>query len=173
MRSGTATNISNVTIANSEFNNNVQGWFIAASTPAGSSSFSNVQVTNCTFNNNLQKGLYIEKLSDAVFDGITVLNSGTDPAYGFNNGIDINLKFGTYQNIQIRNSTITTSGETGSATNPYNPAAVTIKARDDAPNYNSPPATLNNVVIDAQNRVVLFMLPFQFALILGTSCPKA
>ncbi|MCC6399070.1 MAG: right-handed parallel beta-helix repeat-containing protein, partial [Bacteroidetes bacterium] len=148
MRSGTATNISNVTIGNSEFNNNVQGWFIAGAPSVGSASFSNVQVTNCTFNNNLQKGLYIEKLSDAVFDGITVLNSGTDPTYGFNNGIDINLTDGTYQNIQIRNSTITGSGATGSATNPYNPAAVTIKARDDAPNYNSKPATLTNVTID-------------------------
>ncbi|MGH2543544.1 MAG: hypothetical protein ACRDIB_12130, partial [Ardenticatenaceae bacterium] len=149
LRVATTADVDNVEITGSQFNDNsLHGWFIAKSSNAGDTSdVSNVTVSNTTFNNNLQKGLYAEKLSDALFDNITVDNSGTDPTYGFNNGIDINLKYQPYQNITIQNASITNSGAYGTAPSNLFPAAVTIKARDDAPSYNSDPATLDGVTL--------------------------
>lgn len=147
MRAGTAADIDNITITNSEFNDNVQGWFIAKASGTDASDLSNVNVSYSTFNDNLQKGIYVEKLSNALFNHITVSNSGTDPTYGFNNGIDINLKYQAYQNITIQNSTITGSGSYGTASSWDFPSAVTIKARDDSPSYNTDPATLSDVTI--------------------------
>ncbi|HQZ53184.1 MAG TPA: hypothetical protein PLG23_06945, partial [Thermoflexales bacterium] len=147
LRVGSAANVSGLFVQDSAFDWNTQGWFLTAGTPANASTVQNVLVSSSTFNNNLQKGLYAEKLEDATFRGITVSNSGIDPAYGFNNGIDINLKYGDYQRIHIYDSIITGSGLTGTATNPLNATAVTIKARDDAPSYNAIPATLDDVVI--------------------------
>ena len=72
----------------------------------------NVSVTSTTFDNNSRKGIYIEKLSNATFDNITVNNCGIDPTYGSNSGIDLNLKYDDFVNITITNSTITNSGAT-------------------------------------------------------------
>ena len=76
----TAAIVRMLTITNTSFNGNtLQGWYIAAqANTTDASTFSDVTVTNCTFNNNLQKGIYAEKLENAVFDGITVNNSGID-----------------------------------------------------------------------------------------------
>ncbi len=147
LRVGTIVDVNGITVLNSTFNGNIQGWYLAATASANSSTVQNVMVENTTFNNNTEKGIYAEKLEDALFQAITVTNSGISATYGFNNGIDINLKYGAYQNIYIYDSLITGSGAQGSATDPTNPAAVAIKARDDAPSYNSVPATLDNVVI--------------------------
>ncbi len=146
LRVGTAVNVNGLTVLNSTFNGNGIGWYLAAGTPANSSTVQNVVVQNTTFNNNLLKGIYAEKLEDALFQAITITNSGISPSYGFNNGIDINLKYGAYQNIYIYDSSITGSGAQGTAVDPTNPAAVAIKARDDG-SYGSTPATLDNVVI--------------------------
>ncbi|MBK7259940.1 MAG: hypothetical protein IPI01_19495 [Ignavibacteriae bacterium] len=59
------------------------------------------------------EGIYAEKLEDALFDGITVTTAAPIRLQSQQCGIDINLKYGTYQNIQIINSTITGSGATG------------------------------------------------------------
>ncbi len=102
--------------------------------------FKNVSITGTTFNNNTSKGMYFEKLSDAVFDGITVSNSGTVGAWAA--GIDINLKYAAYQNIEIKNSTVSGCG----SGDPINGVGLTVKARDDG-GYAGFPATLDNVDI--------------------------
>ncbi|QLH45207.1 MAG: hypothetical protein HWD58_06115 [Bacteroidota bacterium] len=97
--------------------------------------------------------MYFEALSNAVIDNVTMNNSGTDVAYGFNTGIDVNLKYGSYSNISIINSTFTGCGATGTAADVQNPVVIAVKARDDAPSYNSNPATLDNVDI----KITLFL----------------
>jgi hypothetical protein len=147
---GSGTNVNGLTITNSHFDNNVQGWYFAAETSASTNgtSVENVSVTNTTFNGNTQKGIYVEKLDNAVFDGITVQNSGVDSTYGFNAGIDVNLKWQSYSNLTIRNSTITGSGVYGTASSAHFPVAVSIKGRDDSPSYSTNPGSLANVLIE-------------------------
>src|SRR3546814_15178431 len=70
-----------------------------------SSTVTGVTFLGTSFSENLSKGIYVEKLADTTFDGILVENSGTNAAYASNNGIDSNLKFGDYANIQPVNST--------------------------------------------------------------------
>ena len=158
IRAGTAAQMNNITVDNCEVKSNTQGTFISATTSLGNS-FNNISIKNSDFSNNTQKGMYFEKLSNAVIENITMNNSGTDAAYGFNNGIDINLKYGSYSNITIKNSSFTGCGIYGTAASPESPAVITIKARNDAPNYNSIPATLanvsvlNNVISGPQNGI--------------------
>jgi parallel beta-helix repeat protein len=154
-RKGTVPDISGFTMENCEVKDNTtQGCFIAAEN--GTNVFSNVLIKNSDFSGNLQKGMYFEVLSEATLEGIIMSDAGVDPTYGFNNGIDINLKYGTYSNIVLKDSEITGCGVTGIATAPDNPAAIAIKARDDG-SYSGNPATLtlvsiqNNIISGPQN----------------------
>ena len=75
-----------------------------------------------------------------MLDHVTVTNSGTgasSPA-----GIDINLKYADFSNITLSNTTITNSG-----TGTPGGIGLAIKARDDAPSYNTNPATLDGVTL--------------------------
>ncbi|HMS35306.1 MAG TPA: DUF1565 domain-containing protein, partial [Ignavibacteria bacterium] len=151
-RAGTAETFSNIMIDSSEVKgngvgiNNGFGIFIAATTPAANTA-DNVTIRNSDFSNNLKKGMYFEKLRNALIDNVIIDNSGTDAAYGFNNGIDINLKYDSYSNITIQNSSITNCGAMGTAVNVDNPSAVAVKARDDSPSYSSDPATLTGFTL--------------------------
>ena len=70
----------NVTITNSEFNGNTnQGWYSDKGSGSGSN-ITNLNISYTTFNDDLNKGFYTEKLDNAVFDHITVNNSGTGGA---------------------------------------------------------------------------------------------
>ncbi|HMS65880.1 MAG TPA: hypothetical protein PKD83_11585, partial [Ignavibacteria bacterium] len=144
-RTGTLDNVSNVMMDSCEVKGhstapNGFGTFIAASTTSGSS-FNNITIKNSDFSNNLRKGMYFEKLNNALIDNVTIDNSGTDATYGFNNGIDINLKNGVYTNITLQNSSVTNCGSTGTAGDVNNPSAIAVKARDDGA-YSANPATL-------------------------------
>jgi len=151
-RTGTAELISNILMDSSEVKgngvgiNNGFGIFLAATTP-GTNTADNITIKNSDFSNNLKKGMYFEKLRDALIENVIMDNCGTDAAYGFNNGIDINLKYDSYSNITIQNCSITNSGSMGTATDVNNPAALAIKARDDSPSYNSDPATLTGFTL--------------------------
>lgn len=163
LRMGTGASVEDLVIHGSEFNGNAgsgnqgQGIYIAKGTNDTTTYFDNVEIKNTQFNDNKIKGIYIEKLSNALFDGIEVKQSGTSADYNTNAGIDINLKYkngktmpddgGIYQNITIQNSMISESGNLGSASDRQFPVAVCIKARDDSPSYNSTPASLSNVQI--------------------------
>ncbi|MBK9109243.1 MAG: HYR domain-containing protein [Saprospiraceae bacterium] len=146
MRIGTANAVNGMLIDNCTITGNALQGIVnfQATTPVA---FDNIVIKNSTISNNLQKGMYFEKLSNATFEKLTMDNNGTDATYGFNNGIDINLKYGSYSNITIKDCDITNSGVTGTAIDPQNPAVIAIKARDDAPSYNSIPASLSNVII--------------------------
>ncbi|HRP89255.1 MAG TPA: right-handed parallel beta-helix repeat-containing protein [Edaphocola sp.] len=150
IRAGTASAVNGMTIDGTTITSNRQGIAVyQATTPVA---FDNIVIKNSTISNNTQKGIYLEKLSNASFENLTMDNNGTDAGYGNNNGIDINLKYGSYSNIIIKDCDITNSGVTGTASDPQNPAALTIKARDDGPSYSSNPATLSNVTIK-NNRI--------------------
>jgi len=145
IRAGTAAGVDGLLIEDCIITNNNQGMAIFQSTTP--SAFTDITIQNSTISNNAQKGLYFEKLENALLKGLTMNNNGTDATYGFNNGIDINLKHDNYSGITIQDCDITNSGVTGTATDPENPAAIAIKARDDSPSYNTIPATLDNVVL--------------------------
>ncbi len=148
LRAGTAAQITGVTVEDTEIKGNSQGVYIAAvQTGAAGNTFDNVLFKNVDASDNDIKGMYFEKLSNATFDNVVMNNSGKNATYGFNAGIDINLKNGAYSNITLRNSTITNSGLMGGATNVENPVAVTIKARDDG-SYATWPATLSGVLVE-------------------------
>lgn len=145
IRAGTASGVDGLLVDGCIITNNYQGISVfQATTPVA---FTDITIQNSTISNNAIKGMYFEKLDNALLKGLTMDNNGTDVTYGFNNGIDINLKYDDYSNITIENCDITNSGVTGTAADPENPAAVAIKARDDAPSYNLNPATLTDVVI--------------------------
>ena len=84
--------------------------------------------------------MYFENMDHAVFNNITVNNSGTSGAWAA--GIDFNLKYHAFQNITISNSFITNCG-TG---NVVNGVGIAVKARDDG-GYAGNPATLANASI--------------------------
>jgi len=137
------TSIDGLEVTNSNFDDNGQGWTIAAANGAGTS-VDNVTVTDTTFNNNTAKGVYIEKLDNALFDGITVDGSGNGASNG--SGFNVNLKFGDYSNIALTNSTINNSG-----VGITNGTGVHITARDDGTTYGGNPATLDGVTLENNN----------------------
>ncbi|MFG0266793.1 MAG: beta strand repeat-containing protein [Rhodopirellula sp. JB055] len=145
-RVATAGNASGLTIENSDFSHNQWGVTVYAwnSLADNEDKFDGVTIQDSSFSNNSVKGLYFEKLNNATLNNVTVDQSGTGDASGA--GIDINLKYGTYTNIDIIGSSITNSGTGG----PINGAGLTIKARGTGndPSYASNPATLTDVLID-------------------------
>jgi hypothetical protein len=145
IRVGTANAVNGLLIDGCSITGNaLQGIVVfQATTPVA---FDNIMIKNSTISNNTQKGMYFEKLSNATLENLTMDNNGTDAAYGFNNGIDINLKYGNYSNITIQNCDITNSGVNGTATDPQNASVIAVKARNDG-SYSAIPATLTGVTI--------------------------
>ncbi|RMG61327.1 MAG: hypothetical protein D6722_19810, partial [Bacteroidetes bacterium] len=134
------TDLDGLTIDNCHFDNNAQhGWYdnVSSSSPTR---IRNVVITNSTFNGNPGKGIYTEKMDMALLDGITVDGSGTNTG-GHSAGIDINLKYNTYSDISIINSTITNCG-----VNDANGGGLLIKARSTG-SYAGNPATLDDVTV--------------------------
>jgi hypothetical protein len=149
--------IDGLTIVNSSLNNNRDpnaDQFGAAEAIAVFQSEGNpaqlndVVIRDTEFVDNGGKAIYTEKLSNAVFDNISIDGVLSD-VYGFNSGIDINLKYDNYSNITIRDSTVANVSEG----NPFNndpsfSTAIAVKARDDPSSYDTNPATLDDVTID-------------------------
>lgn len=107
--------------------------------------FNDVRFSNVRVENSEQKGIYTEGLSDAVLDGVVVDGIESD-SYGYNTGIDINLKYDDYQNITIENSLVANVSE-GAPSDPSFATGIAVKARDDG-NYSNTSATLDDVTID-------------------------
>lgn len=143
IRAGTAASISGFEMDDCGVDHNNMG-LVIFQMASGASNFSDVLIKNSTFNENKQKGIYVEKLHNAVFDNLVVDHSGYDTSYQWSAGVDINLKHRTdYANISFVNPTITDNG-----VGALYGVGLTIKARDDAPSYNSNPASLDNVSIN-------------------------
>jgi hypothetical protein len=118
-----------------------------ADTDPSSGNLEDVEITDTSFDDNDRKGIYTETLSDATIDGVTVHDSGTSGSYGFNAGIDINLKYGDYSDITIRDTDV--SGvDYGSPPGDRFPVGITIKARQDGSTYGGNPATLSDVTLE-------------------------
>jgi hypothetical protein len=129
-----------VTITNSHFDRNDFGITSFTDTaPTSPGVLDNLQVSDTTFDGNNQKGMYFEQLSNSRFERVAVRNSGVTSA--FPAGIDVNVKYGDFANIEFVDSTV--SGSTGQG--------LAIKGRNDAPSYSADPASLSNVLLDGMN----------------------
>lgn len=111
-----------------------------------------VTIEDTEFVDNVRKGIYAETLSDAHLENVTVSGITSD-TYGFNNGIDINLKAGDYSAIHIEDTVVegVSEGDPGNQWTGEVPAfssAIAIKARDDPGSYDDHPATLDGVSLD-------------------------
>lgn len=118
----------------------------------GASTSNEVPVTvdadNLTIQNCYIKGAYFEKLTDSNFTKCEFLNNGTNPEKVESNfqtwmcGVDVNLKYGTYQNIAFDGCTFSGNGANSGT-------ALHIKARGtgDDPSYASNQAILTGVEV--------------------------
>jgi filamentous hemagglutinin family protein len=155
--------VTNLKTNNVRFENNVNGVFIRGSVdgldmyggvitgsnqgflatfngaPDDGSFLKNVSLRNITFTNNALKGLYIEKLSDAVLKDLDIRTSGTTGTSAAA-GLDINLKHQDFSNITLDGTKVRTSA-TGESSN-----AITVKARNDG-SYVTDPGKLTGLVI--------------------------
>lgn len=157
LRLSSTGDMQHLTVTNSLIEDNNFGFYAAKDNP-DSSNLQDLTITQTQFLRNATKGLYFEKLSDALFDGITLTDNGNRTDYAFNAGLEFNLKWKwgvnqdqDYANITVQNSTFTGNGVLGTASNRMNPVSIAIKARDDAPSYNAngkPPAALSNVHLE-------------------------
>jgi hypothetical protein len=131
--------IDGLQISNSHFDNNLEGLNISSSNVAPSPTrlVTNVQITNSTFNNNTNKGIYVERLNNATIQDITVQGSAGVSAPS-PVGIDVNLKYNAFSNINFINVRSINSAPNGTG--------IYIKARNDA-SYSGNPASLNGVTI--------------------------
>ena len=152
LRAATSSSIDGLSILNSQFDDNLgadSSGIEVYQSEGSPGQLNDVLIKDTTFNNNGQKGLYTEKLSYAVLENVTVDGVESD-TNGFNTGIDINLKYGDYQNITIRDSVVANVSE-GNPSDPSFAAGIAIKARgssDDDSSYTSSPATLDGVTIE-------------------------
>jgi VCBS repeat-containing protein len=152
---GSGVEVSNLTILGGEIRDGYHG--IVMSAIPGSGSFDWVTIDGMHFENLLEKGIYLEQANHLLITGVTmneVGEFGRGPAFGgtvgeFGIGIELNLKYGDYEDIVIEDFTLTNVGHSyGNDSTPGEfGAAISIKARDDGPSYNGDPATLTDVTI--------------------------
>jgi VCBS repeat-containing protein len=112
-----------LTITGSSFGGNTNGMQIYGPPSAGA--VTNVSINQSGFGQNTSKGIYAERLDDAVLDSVQVINSALVPNAA---GIDLNLKNQAFTSIEIKNSQISGTG-TG---DPANGAGLMVKSRDDS-----------------------------------------
>ena len=114
---------------------------------------SGINISNTSFSDLDEKGIYAETLTDSTIDGVTMDNVGQYggvPSNGANgrsgDGIDLNLKAGTYQNVVIENFHLTDTGASSGLGSPQtNGGAIVIEARND-PSYASAPGQYTGTV---------------------------
>lgn len=122
-----------LTISDSHLDGDNYGMEAYTSTTDGT--LTNVSISHSSFNNDTSKGMYFERLNNATLQNLQVVGSGIGGTTSAYSGIDINLKYASFTNITLSNSTISGSKSIG----------VAIKGRDDSPSYNTQPASLSNV----------------------------
>lgn len=123
----------------------------------GGGNLSGVTIDGTDFTDLARKGIYTETLGDSRITGITMTNVGQYGAAnglegpGSNgsggNGINLNLKYGTYSGIEIDNFTFTDVGlSNGGGTSHQNGGAIFIAVRDDPNSYNGNPASFTGAI---------------------------
>lgn len=147
---GLTSSLRHVTITNCAFNNCTYGWYLQKEVSTNTSTVEYLTVTGTTFNHNNFKGIYAEKLSETTFNGCEIADNGFSPTglpanfLAWMCGVDINLKAGTYNNIQFLNSSITGNGLGGAKEG----VGIALKARDDGATYGTYPASCDVIIID-------------------------
>lgn len=140
--------VTNLVISNSLFQDLSYGIISGAITSGNPGTLDNVTIHNCEFNHNSSKGLYFERLSNAVLSKLNIHDNGNNQSFmaswakDWACGLDINLKYGSYTNITLDSLTVTNN-----ALGSKNGMGIGLKARDDSPSYNTVPASLTNVTI--------------------------
>lgn len=142
-----ALTLTDVTVQNFDY-----GLYFGAQ--AESPSAVSVDADNLVIQDCYIKGAYFENLTDSSFTSCKILNNGDDdsvvndgqkiPGGGdfvtWMCGVDINLKYGDYKDIEFVDCTFTGNGDNSGT-------ALHIKARDDGDNYGKKPATLGGVTV--------------------------
>jgi hypothetical protein len=154
------SSLTNLVVIGCSFDNLHYGWYFQKQVSADASTVRYLTVTGTSFIHNNWKGIYTEKLADAVFTNCVVSQNGVYDASSsgctyflpWMSGIDINLKAGTYQNLTFNNCTFTSNGlgTNGSVGTSQNGVGLAVKARGTGndPSYLTFPATLAGVTIN-------------------------
>jgi Ca2+-binding RTX toxin-like protein len=145
--------VNGFTFTNSTVSHSYEGMDIVQFTGG---SFNNVLIDEVTFENLTAKGIYAEAMNNAVLSNITMTNVaqyGRGDAFGtigeHGVGIDLNLKYGDYSNIEISDFEFTDVGlSNGSGSSHPNAAAIAVKARNDGPGYGPDDASVTGVTIE-------------------------
>ncbi|WP_377174652.1 right-handed parallel beta-helix repeat-containing protein [Roseibacillus ishigakijimensis] len=133
-------------IGGCNFDNNQFGFYADANKSA-EPDLGDVLISGSSFSDNSEKGIYLERLSNAVFSGLQIVGNGQGNTAYPGMGIDLNLKWKAYSNITIKDTFFSGNGFDNDPVN-YNPqGALGIKARDDGPNYGSKSASIDNLTI--------------------------
>lgn len=125
----------------------------AKTTTIGDGLADGIVIDGTHFDDLLRKGIYAEALSNALLTNITMNQVGEWGSIGPNNGgvagaggngINLNLKYGVYQNVKIEKFTFTDVGSSDreglDANGHHNGGAIVVEVRDDAPSYSGNPA---------------------------------
>jgi hypothetical protein len=146
IKKGTTAGITNLTVTNGSISDGLIGIDFDKTTTVGQQAVGTavgVTIDGTDFSNLVYKGIYVEALSHAHLTDIDMSNvgqfgapstSGTQGTGG--DGIDLNLKNGTYSNIEIDNFHLTNTGESDQndpINHPIgdkNGGAVVVEARD-------------------------------------------
>ncbi|MCA8938270.1 MAG: putative Ig domain-containing protein [Planctomycetes bacterium] len=155
MRTSTTGSVNGLTIRNCDFSQNVFGMLIFANngTPDNAPTFNNVRIYKSTFNNNKDKGIYLEKINNGTISQCTFDTSGvaaghwstyTDPGSVWAAGLDLNLKFGDYQNFKLVGNVFNNCGSNGDMDKA---TGAVLKARDDGGTYGPHPASLAGITV--------------------------
>ena len=119
-----------------------------------------MNLTGCTFENADQKAIYVEALTNSTIQDCQFINCGTkeDGAHSMSSAVDINLKYGIYEDIRIKECYFEGNGAGLGG-------ALLIKARDDG-SYADESATLTGVTITGctftdNNRDIVFGEPMK------------
>jgi hypothetical protein len=133
----------NLNVSDSHFDYNNFGLYTQhpGTTPKTPGVFQNVEIADSSFDGNALKGLYFEQAADMNLHGLSVTTPpGPSPRLDVNpgNGIDVNVKYGSFANIRIADSVFSGATEAG----------VLIHGRNDGTLYSPIPAILDNVDLE-------------------------
>ncbi|MBR0875485.1 hypothetical protein JQ633_34390, partial [Bradyrhizobium tropiciagri] len=154
---GSAAGVSGLTLNDGAISDSYIGVYFQKNTTVGQSAVGNadhVVIDGTSFTDITQKGIYAETLSDAHITNIAMDNVGQyggGPAFGADgnagNGINLNLKNGSYSNIEIDHFTLHDVGASDGVVSggQANGGAIVVEARDQG-SYAGTPGTFSGAV---------------------------
>jgi pectin methylesterase-like acyl-CoA thioesterase len=163
---GTTADVSNFSLTHSSISDGLTGIDfdkdVTDNTAAhtGNGLADHVTIDTVSFSNLLYKGAYFEALSNAHLTNITMddvgqfgapITSNSINPYSGGNGIDLNLKNGTYSNIEIDHFTLTDTGASdhdgANLSGDKNGGALVVEARDFGSYLNVPGTVTGSISI--------------------------